>query len=124
MLQKFLKLCKNFYWKKKHYNNRSMIKINFLNKKGQYVKIIAKEGSNLLKIAKKNNINLEGSCNGEMLCSTCHVHILSNHLSKISKPSTEEKEILSLAENLKINSRLACQIKITQRLNGLIFCIA
>ena len=36
-----------------------------------------------------------------MLCTTCHVHILSNHINKIKKQSLEEKEILSLAENLK-----------------------
>ncbi len=102
----------------------NMIKIKFLNKNGQYLNITAKNGSNLLQIAKKNNINLEGSCKGEMLCSTCHIYILSNHLSKIKKPSIEEKEILSLSGNLKLNSRLACQIKITQEFNGLIFCIA
>ena len=59
-----------------------------------------------------------------MLCTTCHVHILSNHINKIKKQSLEEKEILSLAENLKKNSRLACQIEITSNLDGLIFCIA
>ena len=101
-----------------------MIKINFLNKKGQYVKIIAKEGSNLLKIAKKNNINLEGSCGGEMLCSTCHVYILSKHIDKLKKQTYEEKEILALTKNLRKNSRLACQIKITNKLKGLIFSVA
>ena len=74
------------------------------------------------KYQKKNNINLEGSCGGEMLCSTCHVHIISNHL--ITKKKKEEKEILSLSHNLKKNSRLACQIKITDKLKGLIFTIA
>ena len=57
-----------------------------------------------------------------MLCSTCHVHIISNHL--ITKKKKEEKEILSLSHNLKKNSRLACQIKITDKLKGLIFSIA
>ena len=70
---------------------------------------------------KNNNINLEGSCGGEMLCSTCHVYILSNHLNKLKKKTKEEKEILALSKNLKNNSRLACQIKIIDKLNGLIF---
>ena len=101
-----------------------MVKINFLDKNDNLKEIEASLGSNLLKVSKKNNINLEGSCGGEMLCSTCHVYILSNHLGKLKKKTKEEKEILTLTENLKKNSRLACQIKITDKLNGLIFSIA
>ena len=101
-----------------------MVKIKFLDKQGKYKSIKAPVGTNLLKIAKKNHIKLEGTCGGEMLCTTCHVHILSNHINKIKKQSLEEKEILALAENLKKNSRLACQIEITSNLDGLIFCIA
>ena len=101
-----------------------MVKIKFLDKQGKYKSIKATVGTNLLKIAKKNHIKLEGTCGGEMLCTTCHVHILSNHINKIKKQSLEEKEILSLAENLKKNSRLACQIRITNKLNGLIFSIS
>ena len=72
----------------------------------------------------RDSINLEGSCGGEMSCSTCHVHILSNHISKLKKQTNEEKEILALTSNLKKNSRLACQIKITNKLKGLIFSVA
>ena len=101
-----------------------MVKIKFLDKRGKYRIINAKVGSNLLQVAKKNHINLEGSCKGDMLCSTCHVHILSEHLNRIKKQSIKEKEILLLADNLKKKSRLACQIKITNNLEGLIFSIA
>ena len=99
-----------------------MVEINFLDKNGNIRKIEANIGASLLEVSKRNNINLEGSCGGEMLCSTCHVHIISNHL--ITKKRKEEKEILSLSHNLKKNSRLACQIKITDKLKGLIFTIA
>ena len=98
-----------------------MVKINFLDKNENLKEIEASIGSNLLEVSKKNNINLEGSCGGEMSCSTCHVYILSNHLNKLKKKTKEEKEILALSKNLKNNSRLACQIKITDKLNGLIF---
>lgn len=101
-----------------------MVKINFLDKNNNLKKIEANKGASLLEISKKNNINIEGSCGGEMLCSTCHVYILSNHINKLKKQSNEEKEILSLTNNLKKNSRLACQIKITNKLKGLIFTIA
>ena len=101
-----------------------MVKINFLDNKNNLKEIEANEGFSLLEISKKNNINLEGSCGGEMLCSTCHVYILSNHINKLKKQSNEEKEILALTKSLKNNSRLACQIKITKKLKGLLFSIA
>ena len=101
-----------------------MVKINFLDNNNNLKEIEANEESSLLEVSKKNNINLEGSCGGEMLCSTCHVYILSNHINKLKKQSNEEKEILALTKNLKKNSRLACQIKITNKLKGLIFSIA
>ena len=101
-----------------------MIKIKYFDKKNKTFKQInAKIGDNLLTVAKNNDINLEGSCGGEMLCTTCHVHIISNHLTKMRKQSLEEKEILSLAQNLKLNSRLACQITITKSLAGLVFSL-
>ena len=107
-----------------HWINNRVANTKWLPDKGKYINIKAEIGLNLLKVAKKNHIKLEGTCGGEMLCTTCHVHILSNHINKIKKQSLEEKEILSLAENLKKNSRLACQIEITSNLDGLIFCIA
>ena len=101
-----------------------MIEINFLDKKGNIKKIKANKGESLLEISKKNNLDIEGACGGEMICSTCHVYIVSNHINKLKKQSDEEKEILLLSNNIKKNSRLACQIKVTERLNGLIFSIA
>ena len=101
-----------------------MVKINFLDNNNNLKEIEANDGSSLLEVSKKNNINLEGSCGGEMLCSTCHVYILSNHIDKLKKQTHEEKEILALIKNLKKNSRLACQIKITNKLKGLKFSVA
>ena len=83
-----------------------MVKINFLDKNDNLKEIEASIGSDLLKVSKKNNINLEGSCGGEMLCSTCHVYILSHHLKKLKKQTNEEKEILALTNNLKKNMDL------------------
>ena len=66
-----------------------MVEINFLDKNGNIRKIEANNGASLLEVSKRNNINLEGSCGGEMLCSTCHVHIISNHL--ITKKKKKKK---------------------------------
>tara|TARA_B100000029_G_scaffold395274_1_gene393036 strand:- start:705 stop:1010 length:306 start_codon:yes stop_codon:yes gene_type:complete len=101
-----------------------MIKIKYLDKSGKLKIINAKKGDSLLEISKKYNLDLEGACGGEMICSTCHVYIISKHLNILDKQSKEEKEILLLANNLKKNSRLACQIKISEKLENLVFKIA
>ena len=84
-----------------------MVKISFLDKKNNFRKIEANDGSTLLEVSKKNNINLEGSCGGEMLCSTCHVYILSNHINKLKTQTNEEKENLSFAymQSLDLDDR-------------------
>ena len=101
-----------------------MIKINFLDNNNNLKEIKANNGSSLLEVSKKNNINLEGSCGGEMLCSTCHVYILSNHIKKLKKQTIEEKEILALTNNLKKNSRLACQVEFKKEYNNITVTIA
>ena len=58
-----------------------MVKIKYLDKSGKLKLINAKNGDSLLEISKKNNLSLEGACGGEMICSTCHVYILSKHLN-------------------------------------------
>ena len=68
-----------------------MVKIKFLDKQGKYKNINAEVGSSLLEVAKNNHIKMEGACGGEMLCSTCHVHILSKHINKIKK-KVQKKE--------------------------------
>ena len=78
-----------------------MVKINFLDENKKINVIDAKDGSSLLEISKKNNLDIEGACGGEMICSTCHVYIVSNHINKLKKQSDEEKEILLLSNNIK-----------------------
>jgi len=81
------------------------IKIKYIDKKGNHKLINANKGLSLLEVSKNNNINLEGSCGGEMLCSTCHVYILSNHLSKLKKKNTRRKR------NIGINGKFKKKFK-------------
>ena len=73
-----------------------MVEIKFLDKNGNFKKIEAKEGANLLEVSKKYNINLEGACDGEMRCSSCHIHILSKHINKIKGGVSPRLFILNL----------------------------
>eukprot|EP01035_Chromulina_nebulosa_P027178 gene27178-35698_t len=75
-------------------------------------------GKTVLDVALDNNIDIEGACGGELACSTCHV-IFSEDVYEMLPPKTEEEEdMLDLAWGLTETSRLCCQIKISNVLEG------
>jgi ferredoxin len=63
---------------------------------------------------------LEGTCEGQMACSTCHVIIAEEWFAKLRPASDEEEDMLDLAAGVVRNSRLSCQIVLTPDLDGLI----
>ena len=90
--------------------------------KNSWWKILVKEGLSILEIARIENLDIEGSCEGSLACSTCHVLIEENRIKKLSPAKEEEKEMLGLLPDTK-NSRLGCQIKINKNLDGIIISI-
>ena len=77
----------------------------------------------ILDLSRIENIGIEGSCDGSMSCSTCHVIIHKDWISKLPLACIDEKEMLSLLPNYTKNSRLGCQIVITDELEGLEFSL-
>lgn len=69
----------------------------------------AKKGDNLLHVAHSNGVPLEGACEGNLACSTCHV-ICDKSVFKESEISDKENDLLDLAFGLKPTSRLGCQV--------------
>jgi 2Fe-2S ferredoxin len=62
-----------------------------------------------------------GECGGNAMCATCHVYVDASFVDRISAPMPNEKAMLSIAaEGPRPNSRLSCQIKMTNELDGLI----
>jgi len=76
-------------------------------------------GLSVLEIAHRNDIDLEGACEGSLACSTCHVIVHSGWFDQLGDPSEEEEDMLDLAFGLTHTSRLGCQIKMTEELDGL-----
>ena len=72
------------------------------------------EGDSILNLAHKNNIDLEGSCEGSLACSTCHVIVDDKFYDQLPPPKQEELDILQLARGVRKNSRLGCQVKISK----------
>ena len=73
----------------------------------------------MLEIAHKNNIDLEGACEGSLACSTCHVIVDPSYYGKLKEATEDEEDMLDLAWGLTHTSRLGCQIIITPELDGL-----
>jgi 2Fe-2S ferredoxin len=91
----------------------------FVEKDGTRKEVDAPIGLSVLEIAHRNNIDLEGACEGSLACSTCHV-IVDNEWHDLLPSATEDEEdMLDLAFGLTHTSRLGCQIIITDELDGL-----
>lgn len=97
-----------------------MIKIIFVLESGESVNCLSAAGKSILEIAQENGIELEGSCEGSMACSTCHVVIDKEWFKQLEDPSDEECDMLELAYGLTAMSRLGCQIKLESRLDGIV----
>jgi len=78
------------------------------------------EGTSLLSLAQNNDIDIEGACEGNMACSTCHMILSPSDYAALSEPSEEEDEMLDLAFGLTATSRLGCQINLTPAMNGMV----
>lgn len=70
----------------------------------------SREGERLLDTAWRSNQPLEGTCEGSMACSTCHVIVAAKHFDRLEPASEEEEYLLDLAAHATRTSRLACQI--------------
>ncbi len=100
-------------------NLLNMPKITFIDTQGNKKTIDAQTGLSILEIAHQNKIDLEGSCEGSLACSTCHVIVESDFYEKLPNASEEEEDMLDLAFGLTHTSRLGCQIILTEELDGL-----
>lgn len=80
----------------------------------------AKAGDILLDVAQAHLMPLEGTCEGQMACSTCHVIVAKEDFDRLPPASEEEEDMLDLAAGVRRTSRLACQIVLTDDLDGLI----
>jgi len=97
-----------------------MTLIRFISADGnEEQEVIAPAGSRLLDIAQNVGQPLEGTCEGQMACSTCHVIIEPGDYARLPRASDMEEDLLDLASHVTRTSRLACQIHLTEALEGL-----
>jgi ferredoxin, 2Fe-2S len=98
-----------------------MARITYIQFDGTRHVIDVKPGYSVMEGAVKNDVDgIDADCGGACACATCHVFIDEAWSKKISERSEMEESMLEFAENVDPNSRLACQIKVTENLDGLI----
>lgn len=96
-----------------------MTLVRFLCLDGSVREVVASPGARLLEVAQADGQPLEGTCEGQMACSTCHVIVAAEDAGKLPPPSEDEEDMLDLAAGATRTSRLACQILLSTELDSL-----
>ena len=97
-----------------------MVRVQFITANGDKVAGQAVAGSRLLELAQGLGLSLEGTCEGQMACSTCHVILDDEWFDKVPPASPDEEDMLDLATGVARTSRLSCQITLDEALDGII----
>ena len=93
--------------------------MTFIERDGTRRDVDAPLGLSVLEIAHQHGVDIEGACEGSLACSTCHVIVDAQWYELLTEASEDEEDMLDLAFNLTVTSRLGCQIVISEELNGL-----
>lgn len=95
------------------------MKVVFTTQQGLRTEVEAAPGERLLEVGQRGGMPLEGTCEGQMACSTCHVIVDPAWFDRLSPASADEEDMLDLAAGVARTSRLSCQILLDQTLDGL-----
>ena len=97
-----------------------MPSITFTDSKGMARTVEGEVGSTVMETAIRHNVpEIVAECGGACACATCHVYVDEAFMAAVGKPQAMEEDMLDFAYDVKPNSRLSCQIKITPAVDGL-----
>jgi 2Fe-2S ferredoxin len=98
-----------------------MAKITYIQPDGSKQIVDAEAGLTVMEAAKKNMVpGIEAECGGACACATCHVFVDEAWREKTGAPSEMEEDMLDFAFDVRPSSRLSCQIKVSNALDGLV----
>ena len=95
------------------------MRVRFVAPDGQVADAEAAIGERLLKVGQRIGMPLEGTCEGQMACATCHVIVAAEDFARLAAASEEEEDMLDFALGACRTSRLSCQIVLEPALDGL-----
>ncbi|XP_064477345.1 adrenodoxin-like protein 1, mitochondrial [Ornithodoros turicata] len=107
-----------FEWKDPT-SDDEVVNITYVRKDGSKVPVRGKVGDNLLYLAHRYGVEMEGACEASLACTTCHVYVHEDYYDKLPAPEEKEEDLLDMAPFLKTNSRLGCQIILAKDLEGM-----
>ena len=97
-----------------------MAKITYIEHDGKTYSVDVENGRTVMEGAVQNDIpGIDADCGGGMACATCHVYVAEKWFNKLPKKEDGEEDMLDMATEPKKNSRLSCQIVVTDELDGL-----
>ena len=96
-----------------------MVRVTFVTPHDEKVVVEGEVGQRLLEAGQNAGMPLEGTCEGQMACSTCHVIVAPEWFDRLSPAVEDEEDMLDLAAGVTRTSRLSCQIVLTDALDGL-----
>ncbi|XP_050041743.2 adrenodoxin-like protein 1, mitochondrial isoform X2 [Dermacentor andersoni] len=111
--------CEVRYEWKDPKSDDEVVNITYVRKDGSKVPVRGKVGDNLMYLAHRYGVEMEGACEASLACTTCHVYVREDYCDKLPEPDEKEEDLLDLAPFLKENSRLGCQIILTKDLEGM-----
>jgi ferredoxin len=96
-----------------------LVNVVFVTADGRKVPVEAGAGDRLLEVAQAAGMPLEGTCEGQMACSTCHVIVAPEWFERLPPADADEEDMLDLAAHVARTSRLSCQIVLGEDLDGI-----
>lgn len=98
-----------------------MPKVTYIDSEGTSRDVDAKNGSSIMEAAVQNMIpGIDADCGGACACATCHVYVAAEWMDKLDAKDDMEDSMLDFAEEVKENSRLSCQLILTNELDGIV----
>jgi len=98
-----------------------MPKITYIEHNGEAHTIEVTNGLSVMEGAVQNNIpGIDADCGGSMACATCHVYVKEEWFNKLPKKEDGEEDMIDMAFEPKKNSRLSCQLMVSEHLDGLV----
>lgn len=98
-----------------------MAKITFISHDGKEQSFEANDGMTVMEVAIKNSVEgIDADCGGACACATCHVYLQGEWAEKFREREEMESDMLDFAHEVEENSRLCCQIKVSEETDGLV----
>ena len=98
-----------------------MAKVTFIQFSGESTTLEAESGTSVMKVAIDNLVpGIDADCGGECSCATCHVIVTDEWMDRVGQPGDQENSMLDLNPDRVANSRLSCQIEMSDALDGLV----